>query len=76
MPILFDTMALLPVKSLDTGKTRLSPMLTPAERAELIPAMVEDIFDAFAEFGQTRRVRWGAVKFDGLGEVTLDEGGW
>ena len=46
-----DTMALLPVKSLDSGKTRLSPILEPHERAALIPAMVEDILNAFASFG-------------------------
>lgn len=47
-----DTFALVPVKSLDSGKTRLSPLLEPRERAALIPAMVEDILNAFAEFGR------------------------
>lgn len=45
------TFAVVPLKSLDTGKTRLAPMLDGRERAALIPAMAEDILDAFAEFG-------------------------
>ena len=52
MPALSDTMALVPVKSLDSGKTRLSPILDLHERAALIPAMVEDIFNALAAFGR------------------------
>lgn len=52
MPTLSDTMALVPVKSLDTGKTRLSPILEAHERAALIPAMVEDIFNALAAFAR------------------------
>ncbi len=47
-----DTFALLPLKSLDTGKTRLSPLLDPNERTSLIAAMVTDIMDAFAEFAR------------------------
>lgn len=52
MPQTSDTFALLPLKSLDTGKTRLSPLLDPPERASLIAAMAEDILDAFADFGR------------------------
>src|SRR3954447_779862 len=48
MPLQSDTWALLPIKSLDKGKSRLSPMLNPEQRAALIPAMVEDILDALA----------------------------
>jgi 2-phospho-L-lactate guanylyltransferase len=47
-------MALIPVKSLDSGKTRLSPLLEAHERASLIPAMVEDIFNALADFARMR----------------------
>ena len=52
MPTLSDTMALLPVKSLDSGKTRLSPLLDARERAALIPVMVEDILNAFSAFAR------------------------
>lgn len=53
MPLRGDgAFALLPLKSLSSGKTRLSPLLDPAERAALIAAMAEDIMDAFAEFAQ------------------------
>lgn len=45
---LSDTWALVPIKSLDNGKSRLSPVLEPHERAALIPAMIEDVLDAFA----------------------------
>ncbi len=45
-----DTWALIPIKSLENGKTRLSPLLDPGQRAALIPAMVEDVLDAFAEY--------------------------
>ena len=47
-----DTWALIPIKSLDNGKTRLSPLLDPRERAALIPAMAEDVLDAFANYGR------------------------
>jgi len=36
----------LPVKSLDDTKARLSPVLGPAERAALTLAMLEDVLDA------------------------------
>jgi 2-phospho-L-lactate guanylyltransferase len=36
----------LPVKSLDEAKSRLSPMLSPPERAALTLAMLEDVLDA------------------------------
>jgi 2-phospho-L-lactate guanylyltransferase len=49
-----DVMALVPVKSLDSGKTRLSPLLEAHQRAALIPAMVEDIFNALADFARMR----------------------
>ena len=52
MPVLSDVMALVPVKGLDSGKTRLSPILNVHERAALIPAMVEDILNALAEFAR------------------------
>ncbi|MFN0165207.1 MAG: 2-phospho-L-lactate guanylyltransferase [Bryobacteraceae bacterium] len=47
-----DTWALVPIKSLDNGKTRLSSLLDPGQRAELIPAMAEDVLDAFADYGR------------------------
>ena len=40
------------MKSLDSGKTRLSPILDIHQRAAVIPAMVEDIFNALAAFGR------------------------
>lgn len=46
MPPLSDTWALLPIKSLDQGKSRLSPVLNPQQRALLIPAMLEDVLEA------------------------------
>ena len=52
MPALSDIMALVPVKSLDSGKTRLSPILDIHQRAAMIPAMVDDIFNALAAFGR------------------------
>ncbi len=36
----------LPVKSLDTSKSRLAPVLEPMERAALTLAMLEDVLDA------------------------------
>lgn len=36
----------IPVKSLGHGKSRLSPLLTPLERAALTLAMFEDVLDA------------------------------
>lgn len=36
----------VPVKSLDRAKTRLSPLLSPLERASLTLAMLEDVLDA------------------------------
>ncbi len=36
----------VPVKSLDRTKTRLAPVLTPSERAELATAMLIDVLDA------------------------------
>jgi 2-phospho-L-lactate guanylyltransferase len=36
----------VPVKSLERAKTRLSPMLSPAERAALSLVMLEDVLDA------------------------------
>jgi 2-phospho-L-lactate guanylyltransferase len=46
MPLPSDTWALLPIKSLDQGKSRLSPVLNPEQRALLIPAMLEDVLEA------------------------------
>jgi 2-phospho-L-lactate guanylyltransferase len=44
---LFSVRAIvLPVKSLDDAKSRLSPVLTPLERAALTLAMLEDVIDA------------------------------
>jgi 2-phospho-L-lactate guanylyltransferase len=52
MQTLSDCLALVPIKSLDTGKTRLSAILEPHERAALIPAMAEDVLNAFADFAR------------------------
>ncbi len=43
-------MILVPIKDLRHAKQRLSPALTPEERAALAHAMVEDVFDAVAPF--------------------------
>jgi 2-phospho-L-lactate guanylyltransferase len=43
-------MILVPVKDLRGAKQRLSPLLTPEERAQLARAMVEDVFDALTPF--------------------------
>src|SRR4051812_15363597 len=43
-------MILVPVKDLRNAKQRLSPALTPEERAALARAMVEDVFDALMPF--------------------------
>jgi 2-phospho-L-lactate guanylyltransferase len=37
--------ALVPVKSLEQGKNRLAPTLTPCERARLVEAMLGDVLD-------------------------------
>ncbi|HEX9236549.1 MAG TPA: 2-phospho-L-lactate guanylyltransferase, partial [Actinomycetota bacterium] len=36
----------VPVKALERAKTRLAPVLSPAERAALTTAMLEDVLDA------------------------------
>ena len=51
MPPLSDIWAIVPIKHLEKGKTRLSPVLTEEERALLIPAMVADVLDAFSNWG-------------------------
>lgn len=51
MPARSDIWAIVPIKDLHTGKTRLSPVLSAAERALLIEAMVDDVLSAFAEYG-------------------------
>lgn len=50
MPALTDIWAIVPIKDLCNGKTRLSPVLSPRERALLIEAMVDDVLSAFAEY--------------------------
>lgn len=50
MPALSDIWAIVPIKDLHNGKTRLSPVLSPRERALLIEAMVDDVLYAFAEY--------------------------
>lgn len=42
------TVALIPVKSLDTVKNRLTPLLTPAQRRALVGAMLADLLEACA----------------------------
>ena len=42
------TWALLPVKGLDEAKSRLAPLLTPAERRQLTLAMLDDVLAALA----------------------------
>ena len=49
-----DVIALVPVKNLTVGKSRLSNLLEADERAALIPAMVTDIFNALADFIRMR----------------------
>lgn len=51
MPPLSDIWAIVPIKHLEKGKTRLSPVLNESQRASLIPAMLADVLDAFADFG-------------------------
>ncbi len=43
-------MILVPIKDLRGAKSRLSPILSPAERTQLAQAMAEDVFDALAPF--------------------------
>ncbi|HJU18609.1 MAG TPA: 2-phospho-L-lactate guanylyltransferase [Stellaceae bacterium] len=43
-----DLWAVVPVKELGRAKERLSPLLTPALRQELMLAMLEDVFAALA----------------------------
>ncbi|MBL8291551.1 MAG: 2-phospho-L-lactate guanylyltransferase [Bryobacterales bacterium] len=78
MPGRSDIWAIIPIKDLYNGKTRLSPVLSPPERALLIEAMVDDVLSAFAEYAGMRvlivtgdpRV---AAKAEGLGMETLME---
>ncbi|MCC6589857.1 MAG: 2-phospho-L-lactate guanylyltransferase [Bryobacterales bacterium] len=46
-----DIWAIVPIKDLEKGKTRLAPVLNEKERSLLIPAMVSDVLNAFADFG-------------------------
>lgn len=50
MPPRSDIWAIVPIKDLHNGKTRLSPVLAPRERALLIEAMADDVLAAFAEY--------------------------
>lgn len=52
MPSLSGIWAIVPIKHLEKGKTRLSPVLNEDERASLIPAMVADVLNALADFGE------------------------
>lgn len=47
-------MILIPVKALENAKQRLSPMLAASRRAELARAMIQDVFEAVAEYGRER----------------------
>jgi 2-phospho-L-lactate/phosphoenolpyruvate guanylyltransferase len=42
-------LAIVPVKGLDGAKTRLAPLLTPGERAQLVVEMLERVLAACAE---------------------------
>lgn len=48
--------ALVPVKRAVAGKARLSRLLSPAERAALVRAMLRDVVGALVEAGLVRRV--------------------
>ena len=50
--MLSNTWVIIPVKSLTEGKTRLAPAISAEDRAKLIPAMAQDVFGAFADFGE------------------------
>lgn len=54
MPALSDIWAIVPIKDLRNGKTRLSPVLPAEERALLIEAMVDDVLSAFVDYGGVR----------------------
>jgi len=54
MPALTDIWAIVPIKDLHNGKTRLSAVLSPRERALLIEAMMDDVLSAFAEYAGMR----------------------
>lgn len=54
--------ALIPVKSLSAGKSRLAPILLPKERAALSIYMLRKVIDALLQSG----------KFDWIGVVTND----
>ena len=45
-----DAIILVPIKDLRGAKQRLSPLLSPDERAALARAMAEDVFDALVPF--------------------------
>jgi 2-phospho-L-lactate guanylyltransferase len=48
-------LAIVPVKGLDTAKTRLAPLLTPVERARLVAQMLERVLAACAQASAIRR---------------------
>ena len=55
-------MILVPVKTLDNAKERLSPVLSPSERRALAEAMLQDVLAAVAEVNHHTRV--GVVTSD------------
>jgi 2-phospho-L-lactate/phosphoenolpyruvate guanylyltransferase len=48
-------LAIVPVKSLDGAKTRLAPLLTPEERAQLVADMLERVLSACSQASVIRR---------------------
>lgn len=48
--------AVLPVKSLNKVKTRLSPILSPVERIDLFKCMLHDVLSSLVEVGEIERV--------------------
>jgi 2-phospho-L-lactate guanylyltransferase len=66
---------LIPVNATGEAKSRLSEILSTAERRELVLALTRDLFDHLESLGD--RVRYGVVTSQGeVGEIVRERGGF
>ena len=54
--------AVVPLKNIRHAKQRLAPLLTPAERSELMLAMITDVLAALTQNARSRRHSAGIAR--------------